>query len=308
MKLLTLKGGGYEAIFTPEYGANCISLVHLASGARLLRSPQTLEEFKNVPYLYGMPMLFPPNRIADGRFIFDGKIYQFPVNEPSRNAFLHGTLYQTPFEVEELTEDRLILIYRVRKDNLYYAYPNAFDLRVEYVLNEAGLTQKVKVVNHSPVSMPIGVGFHTAFPIPFMPEGKPCDIRICGNLGAEYTRNPDRMLTIWEPVADSEDKKRIVEGTFCPAGRPISEQYLCGDDRTMRICDVRSGRAIVYELSENYVSWLIWKEAQSDFVCIEPQSWLVNAPNAPRPEDAGLKAVAPNESIEFSTRTYLSNL
>lgn len=308
MEFLTLKKGGYEAVFTPEYGANCISLVHLASGAKLLRSPESPEAFESVPYLYGMPLLFPPNRIADGRFTFEGKTYQFPINEPSRNAFLHGTLYQTPFEVEELADDRVTLVYKAQKDNPYYAYPNAFDLRVEYILNETGLTQNLKVVNHSSVSMPIGMGFHTAFPIPFMPEGKPSDMRICGNLGAEYARDPDRMLTVWEPVADSEDKESIIAGTLCPAGRPISEQYLCGNGRTMRICDVRFGQAIVYELSENYVSWLIWKEEQSDFVCIEPQSWLVNAPNAPEPEVAGLKAVAPNESMEFSTRTYLSKL
>ena len=111
---------------------------------------------------------------------------------------------------------------------------------------------------------------------------------------------------MWEPLPDSETHRTIENGTFCPHGRGVSAQYRCGNSRTMRIIDQKTGTAIVYEISENYFSWLTWKPQGSDFLCLEPQSWLVNAPYAPNPAEAGLKTVAPGESMMFSTRLYLS--
>ena len=305
MKEVKLTGGGYEATVLPEFGANCISLRHLHSGATLLREPETEEELVKNPVLYGTPLLFPPNRIEDGRVEFHGKTYSFPINEPERRVHLHGNLYQTPFEVEDTSESEATFVYRATEEMPYFDY-RAFRIQITYLLDENGLKQTVTMFNESEEPVPIGLGFHTAFSTPFLPEGNPEDILLQGELGAEYSRDPERLLTVWEPLTDSETHRAIENGTFCPHGKGVSAQYRCGNSRTMRVIDQKSGAAVVYEVSENYFSWLTWKPRGSDFLCLEPQSWLVNAPHAPNPTEAGVKTVAPGESITFSTRLYLS--
>lgn len=53
-------------------GANCISLKNERYRASILREPPEGGELDN-PYLYGMPILFPVNRIEGGKFEFEGK-------------------------------------------------------------------------------------------------------------------------------------------------------------------------------------------------------------------------------------------
>jgi galactose mutarotase-like enzyme len=71
-KKIYIRGGGYRAAIDPLRGANCISLSH-ESGASLLREPPKDGILDN-PYLYGMPILFPVNRISGGSFEFEEDI------------------------------------------------------------------------------------------------------------------------------------------------------------------------------------------------------------------------------------------
>lgn len=64
-----------EMIVVPEWGSNVISLVDKTTNVQLLREPETAESFHDTPTLYGIPILFPPNRISDGTFSFRGRTY-----------------------------------------------------------------------------------------------------------------------------------------------------------------------------------------------------------------------------------------
>lgn len=55
----------YQAEILPKFGGNCISLKHKASNMDVLRRPQSIKDIENSPLLYGMPLLFFPNRIAE---------------------------------------------------------------------------------------------------------------------------------------------------------------------------------------------------------------------------------------------------
>ena len=70
---IVLDNGKFRAEIVPEIGGNIISLRHCASGTKLLREPSDLRELAEFPARFGMPVLFPPNRIRDGRFAFEGK-------------------------------------------------------------------------------------------------------------------------------------------------------------------------------------------------------------------------------------------
>ena len=67
---LYLHNGAAEAFICPALGANCLSL--RVNGSALLREPQSGEVFPEAANVYGMPFLFPPNRIWQGVYHFDG--------------------------------------------------------------------------------------------------------------------------------------------------------------------------------------------------------------------------------------------
>ncbi|NLA97536.1 MAG: hypothetical protein GX836_04935 [Spirochaetales bacterium] len=75
-----LFSGGYSAFICAHMGANCIQLTK--DDVSLLRTPPSREQFAAQQNLYGIPLLFPPNRTKDGRYMFKGREYRFPINEP----------------------------------------------------------------------------------------------------------------------------------------------------------------------------------------------------------------------------------
>lgn len=94
--MINLKSRNYTAVITPSRGANCVSLRNTEYGAVILRELPMGAKPDN-PYLYGMPVLFPVNRISGGRFEFEGREYIFPINEPNTGCHIHGTLHSETF-------------------------------------------------------------------------------------------------------------------------------------------------------------------------------------------------------------------
>ena len=95
-RVVNLSSGAYTAKINLSRGANCIALRNTKYQATILREPN-YEALDN-PYLYGMPILYPNNRISGGRFLFEGREYVFPVNEPSTHCHIHGFLHNAPFD------------------------------------------------------------------------------------------------------------------------------------------------------------------------------------------------------------------
>ena len=58
----------YTALLVPSVGANLVRLAHTRLGVEVLRTPSEREhdEFLRRPHVYGVPILFPLNWIADG--------------------------------------------------------------------------------------------------------------------------------------------------------------------------------------------------------------------------------------------------
>lgn len=103
LKQLALRSGRWEAAVAPDFGANLTKLAY--DGFPILRSPEREEELLSKSrYVYGNPLLLPPNRTKDGSFCFEGRSYSLPVNEPERSNHLHGLFTDAPFRVVKHTE------------------------------------------------------------------------------------------------------------------------------------------------------------------------------------------------------------
>lgn len=85
---LTLLAYGYEAEICPERGANLLRLACPELKTDALRTPLSIENMvQDNPYLWGIPILFPPNRISGASFTFQNRVYRWPMNEPDTGCF-----------------------------------------------------------------------------------------------------------------------------------------------------------------------------------------------------------------------------
>ena len=94
LKGVEFSKGEYTALLIPEMGANLVRLANTRLGAEILRTPGPgeIETFRSRPQVFGLPILFPPNRIADGRYVFEGRTYQYPITIERERNYHHGVL------------------------------------------------------------------------------------------------------------------------------------------------------------------------------------------------------------------------
>lgn len=300
MEIIELRGGGYSARINLSRGANCIALRNETYGATILREPDYNKGLDN-PYLYGMPVLFPVNRISGGSFEFEGRTYRFPINEPATNCFLHGELHRTPFSAEFVSDNRVTAVYRATKEQPYLEFPHEFTMEITYELTENGLEHRVRVTNLSDRNMPLLLGFHTTFRLPFLANTRNEELRVKVDLSEEYERNMATYLPTGICPAPDDVTRRLADGSFIP-NQPISRHYRRGDSAAMAIVDQKAGLSVVYENSMDYGFRLIYSDGM-EYICLEPQTCLANCANSPFPrEKAGFSHLEPGQSREYWSR------
>lgn len=302
MRIEELKWNDWTAKINVSRGGNCIGLRDTKHNCMILREPDYEKGLDN-PYLYGMPILFPVNRISGGKFEFEGRIYEFPINEPATNCFLHGTLHETEFQVLEKEEHRILLSYAAKK-NEYHKFPHAFEIRMEYVLQENGMIHKTEIRNLSEENMPVFLGFHTTFQLPFAEGSTLEDLCIKVNIADEFERNMGNYLPTGRILSHDKVTQNLIQGKFVPSQK-LSRHYRTEGNGVMSVTDLKNGITVVYKNDSKFGYRLIYGEGTS-FICLEPQNCLANCPNAPfERKDSGFKYLAPGEKVNYESEIIL---
>ena len=144
-------------------GANLISLNF--DGRELLRGPDSLAGFTGAAP--GSPVLYPtPNRVAGGKFSYDGRTFDFGLNDGDR--FLHGLVRAVPWDCEEPMADSdsawvLTWIDFKPGTTLYEKFGFDHRLSLLYVLDSRGLRIHYRVENRDSRNLPYGIAFHPYF-------------------------------------------------------------------------------------------------------------------------------------------------
>lgn len=300
MRIEHLASGGYTASINLSRGANCISLRNQALGVKLLREPDYSRELDN-PYLYGMPILFPVNRISGGTFEFDGRQYALPVNEEKTGCTLHGQLHAMEFQVEEQGEDFLDCVYR--SNGTYPYMPHDFTIRIQYRLSPEGMDQRTTVINHSHCRMPLFLGFHTTFNLAFVQGGKPKNCRAFAEVSQEIERNMAVYLPTGNVPAFDEISENLNRGALNPTVGAISRHYRMGGKGNMGIYDPDAQLLLRYENDEKFGWRLVYNGEGREYICLEPQTCMANCPNSPFDRDfAGFSWLEPGEERMFLSK------
>lgn len=298
--MIQLDSNGYTARIDPSRGGSCVQLSRF--GADVLRTPSTVGDYETEPFFYGTPLLFFPNRISNGQFEFEGRTYKIPINEPDTGCFLHGMLHETPFEVIRSQTDGVMLLYRATPQAPYLTFPHAFTLILEWSLSAEGLLQTVTFTNDSDENMPVALAFHTTFRLPFSDAGKADAVSMKLDTSLEFSRNMKNYLPDGGCTSEYPDKQSMEEGTFYPAPRRMSRLFKMGQKKELILTDPCAGVQVKYAALQGYDYWMFYNGIAPDFLCVEPQSWLSNCPNAPfAREETGFDFLVPGEKRVYKT-------
>lgn len=115
---------------------------------------------------YASSILFPfVNRIDDGKYNFEDKIHQLPINEPSLNNAIHGFIYDKKFTLKEQhsTNDfaSVVLEYNELSKNIGFSF--TYKIQLEYKLSKNNLQLKINVKNTDKNHFPFTIGWHPYF-------------------------------------------------------------------------------------------------------------------------------------------------
>ena len=306
MKNFKIGFGEWCAVIDVSRGANCISLKNERYGANILRELPESSELDN-PYLYGMPILFPVNRIEGGSFEFEGRKYSFPINEPRTGCHLHGELHQIPFEVVEESNDKIVCRYKADRGE-YLGFSHAFEITQEYELKGDGFYHTVTVRNLSDENMPVFLGFHTTFNTLFTENSLPENIRVYADIAEEYERNMEINYLPTGVKPDFDDVSASLSGgTYKPFEGKTSRHYR-GQGK-MSLTDVSRGLRTVYENDEKYGFRLIFNGGDEGYICLEPQTCLANCQNSPFPRNkSGFDYIAPHTCKMYNSKIYIEEI
>ena len=98
-----------------------------------------------------------PNRVADGRYDFDGKSHQLPLSEPEHLNAIHGLVRWVSWRPVEREPHGAVLEHVLHPQP---GYPFALELRIEYELAGDGLTVRTSATNTGAETCPFGCGAH----------------------------------------------------------------------------------------------------------------------------------------------------
>ena len=98
-----------------------------------------------------------PNRVADGRYPFQGEQQQLAISEVDRHNAIHGLVSWLSFDVQDAGGDHVSVGARIWPQQ---GYPHLVDVVARYALDDDGLRWEVTATNHGDTPAPYGASVH----------------------------------------------------------------------------------------------------------------------------------------------------
>ncbi|MEU6354119.1 aldose 1-epimerase [Streptomyces sp. NPDC047072] len=108
-----------------------------------------------------------PNRVADGRYHYDGHDHDLLPGHRGDRLVYHGFAREAPFELTHATTTpdsaRMLLHTTSIRPGAYPGYPFAIDLTVAYTLSADELSIEIRATNVGATTAPYAAGWHPYF-------------------------------------------------------------------------------------------------------------------------------------------------
>jgi len=234
-----------------------------------LRDALQSSSFALVPYA---------NRIAHGRFDHAGRTWRVPLNFGSHPHALHGVGWQVPWQVTDHRPSSIALRHE-HNGGKGWPWPYVADQHIE--LTTASANFALSITSRAEVAMPVGLGFHPAFP------AGPSTVLRCG-VGRVWVTDADCLPT-HRAAADHFADWR--SGAVVQRGPLIDN---CHEDWDRRLVIATPGTVTELRASTG-LDWLhVYVPPDADFFCAEPVSHVPDAINRATAADTrGLRLLPP---------------
>jgi aldose 1-epimerase len=145
-----------------RHGEQHAVVVEIGAGLRTYRDGETeivdgYQRDEACPGSRGQLLLPWPNRVAGGRYPFDGRDLQLPVNEPRTGCAIHGLTRTLTWSAVEVADSTISLALDLGPQA---GYPFTLELDVTYRLDATGLTVSTTATNRGDTPCPYGAGAH----------------------------------------------------------------------------------------------------------------------------------------------------
>ena len=308
-------GAGGRAEVWPALGFNCLHWEAMLDGQKLDLLYADPALFSNGrPTRSGIPILFPfPNRIRDGRFSWDGKEYQLPLNDGTLKNAIHGFACRKPWRVigqgADASSAWVVGEFQTLLDapECLPLWPADQLIRITYRLGTGWLRVEAEVVNPDERKLPFGLGYHPYYRMPFAPGEKAADCLIqapahdfwplAESLPTGKPQQFDTARDLSKPrrFGDLELDDVLTGLSSKPGATGLRE---CGA--------MRSGAATLRLLaSPAFRELVVFTPPHREAFCIEPYTCTTDAINLQaRGVDAGWLTLAPGErwTADFEMR------
>ncbi len=296
---------GTSASIVPSRGMNCIEFSTVFGGdlVEVIDSEDGFLSGQGRPTRSGIPILFPyPNRIANGKYTWDGKDYTLPI-QPGRKHSMHGFAFDVPWRVLEKTQTSLTAVFQLSVDapnDLQY-WPADCMLTVTYEVSHHKLISKFVVTNPDTKPLPWALGTHAYFRVPLVDFSEPKNCLIQLPVAKQYAHENEI------PTGESSKTElidRLTEGEyfdtlklddlFSMTPPPSGHLY------ETKIMDEKAGLEMVQRYSQDFPFQVMFTPEGRNCICMEPYTCLSNAINNPTPaKETGWQVLAPGQSKEL---------
>ncbi len=301
----------------PGLGANCMELrlppgiATDAAPVAIIDDMQFVDKVHEYPSRYGIPILFPwPSGIVKGAFVFEKKVYN--LNQPGKTGSLHhGYVDNVAWRVVRSDCDNSAAWLTCAIDSsacgeLATKYPSSFTLQVTWRLSAAGFQIAMEAVNTGDVSMPMGMGLHPYFTIPFGQKGSHQECRLAAQVGRQWDL---KALMKVEPGGEKPTTIFLPEAGFDPVAETGT---LIGDVQfnhvfqahfnerqttSATVIDPVNQVKMVVTASKEFGTWVFYTPTGRSAISLEPWTMAPNAFNlaATGIEEAGMRTLQPGE-------------
>jgi aldose 1-epimerase len=237
------------------------------------------------------PLVPYSNRIAQGRFSFEGVEHRLALNFGDHPHSIHGNAWQKPWQVMEADEIRcrLLLIHRPEGGQAK-GWPFAYRAEQSFELSPEGLTLTLSLENEDHRPMPAGLGLHPFFP-------KRSGVRLQFAAERVYPNGEDSLPMDSTSVPENWNYRIMRE-----LGEPRLDNCFTGWDGTARIAYIQEKIALSIEADRLFGHLVVYVPTGRDFFAVEPVSHLNDVINRPDSAGHGLKVLKPGEHLTAKVR------
>lgn len=285
--LLRVQSDPWTVELLPHVGGSIANLQH--AGRAVLRStPEDAIAQRAVRRTACYPLVPYSNRIARGRFVYDGVVRQLRPNFDNNLHAIHGVGWISPWTVEHADTRSAILALRHRPNGeAAQFWPYAFDAWQTVAIADERLSLTLKVTNVDASAMPAGIGIH-----PYFTRRAGTTLAFASD-GA-WLRGADFLPSerVHAPAWDYRHGRRIEE-------RQIDNDFF-GWRGSVRIRDPDLGVSLTMRADPVFGHLVVFTPGDRDYFAVEPVSHMTDAVNRPHEADHGLVTLQPGEAMSGS--------